>query len=292
MNSLLRLLDLVRQDLGAADARAEIGGGEPTDPKLVWAAHPGGFRVVVVFNEAPADPGDKHRRLVELLESFAGVNAGVDGVELRSDSSLERRLDAELDALAARVEAACAFVVDAESPVIWGTSGRRHLDDGVDMVTRLSGVLRRAKQAGINPFELVSLAGDAAELELRLTGRGLDPWSARFLVREQERCSGAGSTFRRELAAASALASLREVWTDGPSSPVEPRSLDEHFGVVARSFAVSYALVLAFDGTFSPLHAEAAALHALPVIERLVMALPPIEPPDKPGKLLRLRPPR
>lgn len=63
----------------------------------------------MVFNDAPADPGDKQRRLVELLESFAGVNAGVDGVELRSDSSIERRLDAELDALAARVEAACAL---------------------------------------------------------------------------------------------------------------------------------------------------------------------------------------
>ncbi|MCE7890157.1 MAG: hypothetical protein DYH12_10760 [Sorangiineae bacterium PRO1] len=49
MTALLRLLELVRRDLGAEDARAEIGGAEPADPRLVSAPHRGGFRVVAVF---------------------------------------------------------------------------------------------------------------------------------------------------------------------------------------------------------------------------------------------------
>ena len=48
-----------------------------------------------------------------------------------------------------------------------------------------------------------------------------------------------------------------------------------------------------FDGPFSELHAEAATLKALPMIERLVLALPPIDPGPRGGaRVIDLHGPR
>jgi hypothetical protein len=47
---------------------------------------------------------------------------------------------------------------------------------------------------------------------------------------------------------------------------------------VAHSFASIYLLVLAFDGPFDEVRAERALLESLPRIERLVLALPPLDP--------------
>lgn len=292
MTGLLRLLDLVRRELGAEDARAEIGGADPADPRLLFAPHRGGFRVVVVFAEPPPEPERLRARLEELLEAFGGVTSGIDVPEARLELSIARRLDAELTALSGRVGAARAFVVDRESPVIWGSSGTRHVEDGVDVVARLMDVLGRAQRAGLDADSLTAIEPEVAERDLG--ARGLDPWSARFLAREIERCRATGELngFRHELAAGVALARVREAWAAEPAGRLLLAARQGGFGVLARSFAGSYALVLAFDATYSELHAESALMRALPLIERLVLALPPIEPPDKPGKVVRLRAPR
>jgi hypothetical protein len=239
VTALLRLLDLVRRELGAEDARAEIGGADPLDPRLLFARHPGGFRVVAVFNEAPEDSARLHGRLADLLESFSGVGPAIDAAELRLEAPRARRLDAALGALAERAKAACAFVVDRGSPMIWGSSGARDVADGVDAATRQADVLERH-----------ALAADVA------------------------------------------LARVRDAWSEEPGARLTLATRHGGFGVLARGFAGSYALVMAFDAPYSELHAEAALLHALPTIERLVLALPPIEPPDNPRKVVRLRPVR
>lgn len=285
LSALLRFLDMIRRDLGALDARAEIGGNEPSDPRLLFALHPAGFRVVVVFAEPPADPSGARARLSELCETFRGVGSGLDVIETRIDVSIARRLDAELATLAERVGAARAFVVDRESPVLWGTSGKRKLEDGVDVLGRRVDVLRRARDKGLDAEALARIEAKSAEREL--LERGLDPWSARFFAREIDRC-GDASELRRELAAALALDRLRERWDADPLSRVLLAGREGELGFVARSFAGIYALVLAFDGTYSELHAEALLLRALPLIERLVLSLPPIEPPEKPAKVVRL----
>ncbi len=51
----------------------------------------------------------------------------------------------------------------------------------------------------------------------------------------------------------------------------------------ARSFASIYLLVLVFEGAYDELRAERAATEALPRVERLVMALPPQDPPPEAG---------
>ena len=47
---------------------------------------------------------------------------------------------------------------------------------------------------------------------------------------------------------------------------------------MVRSFATIYMLVVVFDRPFDELRAERSVTHALPTIERLVLALPPMDP--------------
>jgi hypothetical protein len=64
-------------------------------------------------------------------------------------------------------------------------------------------------------------------------------------------------------------------------------------GIVVRSFASIYLLVLAFDGAFDELRAERAIEDALPRVERLVLALPPLDPKPAPiAGVIALRRPR
>jgi hypothetical protein len=58
------------------------------------------------------------------------------------------------------------------------------------------------------------------------------------------------------------------------------RSLvEDEFACVARSFAAIYVLVVVFQGPFDELRAKHSISQALPVIESLVLALPPRDPP-------------
>ena len=52
---------------------------------------------------------------------------------------------------------------------------------------------------------------------------------------------------------------------------------------VAHSFAGIYLLTLVFAAPFDELRAERAVVESLPRIERLVLALPPLDPPPKDG---------
>jgi hypothetical protein len=120
--SLLRLLDLVRQDLGARDCRLEIGGADPEDPRLVWCRLPAGTRLVVVFAEPPADPGQYAVRLGAWAESFEGLLSGPAEERPKPGGvSIADELEQELARLASRAEALGAAVIDRQSPVVWSS---------------------------------------------------------------------------------------------------------------------------------------------------------------------------
>ena len=68
---MLRFLDLLCKELGADDARVEIGGRVPEDPRLLWLDVEGGFRLVLVFKETPAGRAFVQQRLVQLAAGFA-----------------------------------------------------------------------------------------------------------------------------------------------------------------------------------------------------------------------------
>jgi hypothetical protein len=68
---------------------------------------------------------------------------------------------------------------------------------------------------------------------------------------------------------------------------------DEAAPLVAHSFASIYLLVVVFSGAFDELRAERAILEAMPRIERLVLALPPLDPQPFDGTgAMRMRKPR
>ena len=62
---------------------------------------------------------------------------------------------------------------------------------------------------------------------------------------------------------------------------------------ITHSFAGIYLLVVVFDGGFDELRAERAILEALPRVERLVLALPPLDPSPSTGAgVIAMRRPR
>jgi hypothetical protein len=123
VEDLLEFLALVQQELGADDARAELGGHDPDDERLLWCALPGGFRVVAVFDSAPAVRADKQARLEALVDTFAGISETLEKSTPRAHQTPARRaLNEALEGLASRAGASCAVVMDDASPVLWGCS--------------------------------------------------------------------------------------------------------------------------------------------------------------------------
>jgi hypothetical protein len=226
---LERLLGLVKQELGADDARIELGGEPPTDERLVFASlgEPA-VRVVAVFSAPLVDRAKAEGRLSALVSNFGDTVgqsvATLAGLPLPQDSA-RTRLDAELTHLAERSGAVRAFVFDLGSPVIWGAS-------------------------------LLGVAVDAGNRDLEL-------WVTELRSeRAEELRSAYGHVVRLTLA-------------DGAEC-------------LARAFAGIYVLSLAFRGGLSEPVAVGALLHAGDTVERLVLALPPIEPPPPGGRVLRL----
>jgi hypothetical protein len=227
---LERLLGLVKQELGADDARIELGGEPPTDERFVAASlgEPA-VRVVAVFSEPLVDRAKAESRLSALVSGFGDTVgqsvATLAGLPLPQDSA-RARLDAELTHLAERSGAVRAVVFDLGSPVIWGASQL----DGVD--------------------------ADAGNRELEL-------WVTELRSeRAEELRSAYGHVVRLTLA-------------DGAEC-------------LARAFAGIYVLSLAFRDALSEPVAVGALLHAVEPVERLVLALPPIEPPPPGGRVIRL----
>jgi hypothetical protein len=226
---LERLLGLVKQELGADDARIELGGEPPSDARLVVAmlGEPA-VRVVAVFSTPVAERAKAESRLSVLVSGFGDTvgqsAAGLGGFTLPQDSA-RARLDAELTHLAKRAGAVRAIVFDSSSPVIWGAS----------------------------------LVDDAA---IAAANRDLELWVNELRsVRADELRAAYGHVVRLTL-------------SDGAEC-------------LARAFAGIYVLALAFRDALSEPVAVGALLHAAEAVERLVLALPPIEPTPG-GKVIRL----
>ncbi len=226
---LERFLELVKKDLGAEDARIELGGKPPTNPDLLWCEVPGcDARVVAVMSGPVRGRLELEHKLTGLAEGFAGT---IDRSAARATgrpfegSSTRARLDAELSALVARAGAARAAVFDTSSPMIWGAS---LLEDG---------------------------ANSSANLEL-------ERWVEELRSDRAE-----------ELKAA--------------HGHVVRLTLDSDSECLARMFGGLYVLALTFEATLSEPVAVGALLHAAETIERLVFALPPVDPPPG-GKVIRL----
>ncbi len=276
----LKLLDLVCHKLGADDARIEIGGRDPDDPKVVWAPIEEGRRLVALFKTPPFDRAATEGRLLALLEGFRETLALPPEPRPTGSNHLSRELDEALTGLASRTGAETVWIIDVHSPVLWGSSEAhpRELDlDAMVYAARADQMLTEAK---LSWAELLAVSPPEALEQLRsagLTGVTMRTVSEQLATLSGLTEQGGLAAATRRLRSARALVEIRE-------RAARDRELlrSELRGPFIQSFAHAiagqYQLVLVFDETYSPLHAEGHVQRALPHIERLLLALPPVDP--------------
>jgi hypothetical protein len=261
--SIERLLTLVCRELGAASARLlDAPEEEPHADNVLCGRLPDGRRLAVVFASAPPAKGALLRRLQMLTSTFAhSLEEGAARRPSRPPAALS--LQEELRALSVRARAADAAVIDAHSPVVWGCASA---EKTAPVETIPLQEISTARLPELDPSSdgplLQDTRHDAGGDDVRVLApervRGLTE-RAVDLVRELPTVTGLHKGGR-----------LAHVVRD-PS-----------FGLVARSFASIYVLIVVFDGLFDELRAEQAIDDGLPRIERLVLALPPLDPKPAP----------
>lgn len=295
MDPRSRLLDVVRRELDANDARIEWGGTPPSADNQLSTGLPDGWRVVVTFGEPPADRAAAQDKLDALVGPFVEVAHSL-VVPVTGNPSLpnakQGELDDALDELAERTGARAAVVIDERSPVMWGCSGARSSGWDLDGMRRLRQLAEEMEPSGADPILWVA---EGPPPEDRWTELGLDATVAQRWGHRAGRIASMSPEWDRgqwdeAYQIALAMGAARAACTGG-RAPDRFVAQDEDWGVFSRGFAQIYLLALVYDGSFSELHAEGPLVRALPVIESLVLSLPPVEPPPKSAKVISLKRP-
>jgi hypothetical protein len=238
-----RFLALVRRELGAEEVRVlEADAEKPageTASALVLTCTMADGRTVVATFEEAPPDREAKQRRLEILASAFDTAIEEPVHGRKSRAPVTSTLHDELSALCARAAALNVIVIDANSPVVWGAAH----PEGVVAQPPLASSPRMAETP----------AND-----------------------EGERGGGMAVASRRAVLAARALpdiAALRK------GKHVRSVARDVEVPFVAHSFASIYLLVVVYDQPFDELRAERAIVDSLPRIERLVLALPPLDPP-------------
>jgi len=289
---LHRLLDLVVRQLDASDARLEIGGKDPEDDRVVWCTLPSGWRLVATFEQPLSDRAEVLQRLLAVADAFATTATSATDTRPGGIGALAgRRLDDALHGLALRVSALRAVVIDDKSPVVWGTSEAHSRNEDVELALQIARVESEAAAVGLSLGDLLAAAPKRWQ---KLLAQASPPRSVaaslrRAVTQIRERSQRSGAVpWREQLLTARSISRVRGLAGE-PSRASKLLLREEGFGMLARRFAGSYWLILVFDRAPSEVAADGAMLHALPAIENLVLALPPIEPPPSPGRVLAMR---
>ena len=369
-STLEELLAIVKRDLAAEDVRLVEATEPPAPPGTLEREVPGGRRLVVTFAEPPADVDARARRLSMLISAFHDLLVE-DGHARAARPSPARSLSEELSALALRANAAEALVIDAFSPIIWGSAAdladpaARAAETTRDMRAGLHEVgsddiaaaaeygmasaqglrvdpaamrlvpsalcaRRRLVPIGRSGDRLVIAMADPRDADaifdvMLVTGLSVDPVfagesmasflrhlddeaddhhaydevmasisaedrAAREPVAQRARESWARAVLaRRAIAAVRALPDIEGLNKGGQLRATVSTS---DFGYVARSFSGIYLVLLVFEEPFEELSTKRALSHAMPTIERLVAALPPMDPPPNTAGVAVMRAPR
>jgi hypothetical protein len=313
-----RFLSLAQRELSADDVRFLAPGESPPDAaNVVVTRLKDGRHVVASFGTAPDDTEALARRLAMLATTFADALASPASERTKARAPVVISLHEELKALAARARAHDVIVIDGDSPVVWGCASisasprarnemllrdvsDRELsshdepsspaalhavpDESGPLIdqTAPTGVLRMAPP----PAESAPILSHVTDDDLR---------DAPHSDRAHDHDSGAHDEEEEPEITRRAIASIRAL----PSLDLLHKG--RHLRHVSRegsaylvlSFSSIYLLCMVFDGEFDELRAERAAQESLPRIERLVLALPPLDPDPQPmGGVVALRRPR
>jgi hypothetical protein len=262
--SIERLLALVCRELGAESARL-LGASEdePHADNVLNGKLPDGRRLAVVFAGAPTAKGALTRRLQMLTSTFAYSLEEGASPRRSSRPPPSRSLHEELRALSVRARAVDAAVIDAHSPVVWGCASAEK-DPPMETLA-----LEQVSTSRLPEFDD---SASSAPLQDTRSEEGLEDASAPPPERIRELTERAIDLVRD----LPAVAGLRK------GGHLAHAVRDANFGWVARSFASIYVLIVVFDSPFDELRAEQAIEDGLPRIERLVLALPPLDPKPAP----------
>jgi hypothetical protein len=290
VEDLLRFLDLVRRELACQDAHFEFGGDAPREPDRVWAEVPGGWRVVARYDWLP-EPERESRtgKLQGLIEAFSGVSSVLQVRSPRFTSpSAARELDDALALLAEKTDALRAVVIDEDSPVLWGSSESPAGLEDVEAAMWIGELADSAAAAGLDSHamaELVLLSPD----QLRERVAELEPRKLRErLIRKLPHVRELGphrdaEGWHAHFTTCRVIAAVRR-------APEHHESFADDLGWLARDFGGIYHVILVYGGPFSEIGATRVMQRAVPAIEHLVLALPPIDPTPKGARVLQFKP--
>lgn len=279
-----RFVALAKRELGADDVRL-LGPAEavPDAPNVLVARISDGRHVVASFRESPKDREALERRLSMLTTTFAETLAAPPSGKERARPRVASSLHEELRALALRARAKDVVVIDADSPVVWGSAS-------VPAKPRArSDLLLR----DVSDRELSSRVDDESgslqDVAAAPTDSSPMPLTADESDEDGVFTGSEPEITRRAIASMRALGTLEGLHRGRHFRHVE-RQQDFY---LALSFSGIYLLCVVFDAPFDELRAERAAHESLPRIERLVQALPPLDPEPQPmGGVIALRRPR
>ena len=227
---LSRFLELVVREMDADDVRAVARGSVKPEGAMIVATLGERNDVVVRFREMPHDIDARQRRLEMLASAFASA---IDGAVPRIQPS-KRSLRRELDALAKRADAIDAVVIDAHSPIVWGAAGP--IASPTANVIPLNAEAReRIERIQESHRDLI------AALEAEEANDG-EPQPDRSSATPAPNAPSPLST--RAVAEVRALPATSMLHRGGH---LAYNLRGEKYGVVARSFAAIYVLILVFD---------------------------------------------
>lgn len=273
-----RLISLAKRELSADDVRLLARGDDvPDAPNVVVSRLPDGRHLVASFRTAPDDREALSRRLSMLASTFEGALGGPASERGRSRPPTASSLHEELRALATRARAVDAFVVDVDSPVVWGSASTRAKPrtSGENLLREVTSeeFLQRNDSSGYLPTDETDPLRDASTANLH---RIAPDESSPLLAPDADLDEPEMTT--RVIAHLRRLPALNELHKGRHLRHVER----EGIFYLALSFSGIYVLAFVFDGPFDELRAERAAHESLPRIERLVLALPPLDPDPEP----------
>lgn len=273
-----RFLALIQTELSAQAARMLTAGIAPPDAtNAVSHRFEDGRTVVLVFAEPPADPAAIAAKLAMLANAFEQAPRAVQN---RSRVSVARSLRDELLALTQRAMALDALVIDADSPVVWGSARGnvfRPVRPEYSTALLVEGDASHdwSEPELVNPptDENAALAGHAAEGDADPEEEASEIVTHSPLAEETAHLVELALEHVRALDALEGLAK---------GKPLVHHFVSDGLGVAAHSFSSIYLVVLVYPGRFDELRAERATAEALPRIEDLVSALPPLDPEPAP----------
>jgi len=284
-----RFSELVRRELGARDVRLADAIEPKSKGSLIVLLHDG-RRIEARFDAPVENPEATTRRLEILVRAFEWVV--LDGPSPKKRAPVAISLHDELRALVMRCGAVDAVVIDAHSPVVWASAskGTTELTTPVfpEEVKRMLHLVRESHRGVL----LALGKPDSLDGPRSVTAPDLDgPWEPTDPL-DPLPAAANEATLALMTRALEQVRRLPQMASLHKGGHLAHTLREDDFGYVARSFAGIYVLLVVFDGPVDEIRAERAVRDGLPRIERLVLALPPLDPEPLPAGVVALRPRR